>query len=140
MIPVEALFEQHEWAAEQLEPGIWRATFTTEREEEYDLYVMATETAARFAVTPFVTCGESADANRVARLLLLLNPMMEYVYFGFDEDGDIMLLADLPARLLDYEAFGAIVDAMTEATSTLAYEIRRMVYDPDYHSPVLPEV
>lgn len=139
MIPVEALFEQHEWTAEQLEPGIWRATFTTEREEEYDLYVMATATAVRFAVTPFVTCGESADLDRVARLLLMLNPMIEYVYFASDEDGDIMLLADLSARLLDYEIFGTILDTMTQATNALAYEIRRVVHEPDYHSPLLPE-
>jgi hypothetical protein len=140
MVEINALFEQHEWAIEALEPGIWRAAFTTERDEDYDLYVMADETALRFAVTPLVTRPDSACEARTHRLLLGLNAQIAYAHFGIDGDGDIMLLADVPLNDLTYAGFAAIVDTLTQATDALAHEIRRVAHEPDYHSPVLPEL
>lgn len=139
MVAIEALFEQYEWTVEALEPGIWRAVFSTERDEEFDLYVMAAEGAVRFAVTPFVTRPDPACEARVAALLLRLNPQIPYAYFGVDDEEDIMLLADLPESLLDFESFALVLDTLTQATNALAHEIRRVAHEPDYHSPVLPD-
>lgn len=139
MIEIAALFDQYEWAAEMVEPGIWRASFTTERDMDYDLYVMAAEGAVRFAVTPFVTRPDPACEGRVGALLLKLNPQIPYAYFGVDGDGDIMLLTDLPASLLNFEGFAAVVDALAQVTNALAYEIGRVAHEPGYHSALLPD-
>lgn len=138
MVEIDAWFEQYEWAAEQPEPGIWRASFSTERDEEFDLYVMAGETALHFAVSPLVTRPDAACAGRVHTLLLRLNQQVALVYFGLDDDGDINLLADLPQEAAGYAGFAAIVDALTETTEQIAYELRRLAHEPAYHSPLLP--
>lgn len=138
MVEIEALFERYEWAAEQPEPGIWRATFSTERDEEFDLYVMAGEAALHFAVSPLVTRPDPACEGRVNALLLRLNQQIALVYFGTDDDGDVNLLADLPLGAVGYAGFAAILDALTETTGYIAYELRRLAHDPTYHSPLLP--
>ncbi len=137
MLKIDSLFAEYEWRAQQPEAGIWRAAFSTEREEDYDVYVMAGETALHFAVSPFVTRPDAACEGRINALLLRLNQQMPLVYFGVDDDGDINLLADLPLALVTFDGFAAILDALTEATESLAYEVRRLAHDPDYHSSLL---
>lgn len=139
MIEIAALFEQYEWAAEMVEPDIWRAIFTTERDAEFDLYVMLAEDAVRFAVTPFVMRPDPDSEARIGALLLKLSPQIPYAYFGTDDDGDIMLMADLPAGVLNYDTFALILDTLTQATNALAYEIGRVAHEPGYHSALLPE-
>ncbi|MCC6169413.1 MAG: hypothetical protein IT329_19485 [Caldilineaceae bacterium] len=139
MAEIAALFDQYEWAAEVVEPGIWRAGFTTERDLEYDLYVMAAEGVVRFAVTPFVTRPDPACEGRIGALLLKLNPQIPYAYFGVDGDGDLMLMADLPASLLNFDSFATVVDTLAQVTDALAYEIGRVAHEPGYHSALLSE-
>ena len=66
MADITNLFRRHHWSCEILEPGVWRASFATEREEEFDLYVLVAEDWVHFAVSPLVP--RPAAARRAAPL------------------------------------------------------------------------
>ncbi|NJN81964.1 MAG: hypothetical protein HC802_06545 [Caldilineaceae bacterium] len=40
MIDIAGYFNRYAWAVEQVDEEVWRATFATESEEEFDLYCM----------------------------------------------------------------------------------------------------
>lgn len=136
-IPVAEYFEQYEWGAEEIEPDIWRSSFTTESEEEFDLYVMVGEEWIHFAVSPLVHTGETAPPRLLAALLRL-NQRMRLVRLGLDDEGDLNLVADAPRARFDFGDFALILDLLTEYAAALAYEVQRSVTDENYFSPLLP--
>jgi hypothetical protein len=131
-------FERYEWAAEEVEPNIWRSTFTTENEEEFDLYVMLADEWIHFAVSPFVHIGEAEKKPRLTAALLRLNQRMRLVRLGLDDEGDLALVADAPRDRFDFGDFALTLDLLAEYASALAYEVRRTVNDDNYFSPLLP--
>jgi hypothetical protein len=137
-IPVADYFEQYEWAAEEVEPGIWRSTFTTEAEEDIDLYVMVAEEWIHFAVSPLVHVGDAEKRPHLIAALLRLNQLMRLVRLGLDDEGDLNLVADAPRERFEYGDFALILDLLTEYASALAYEIERSLTDENYFSPLLP--
>ena len=137
-IAIADFFEQYEWAAGEVEPGIWRSTFTTEAEEEFDLYVMVSDEWLHFAVSPLARMGEAEPSVRLFAALLRLNQRMRLVRIALDDEGDINLVADVPRARFDFGDFALILDLLTEYTSVLAREVQRSVDDPAYFSPLLP--
>ena len=137
-IPVAEFFEQYEWAAEEIEPGIWRSVFSTETEEDFDLYVMVGEEWIHFAVSPLVHIGKAEDHARLTSALLRLNQRMRLVRLGLDDEGDLNLVADSPRERFEFGDFALILDLLTEYAAALAREVRRSVADDDYFSPLLP--
>lgn len=137
-VPVGEFFEQYEWAAEEVEPGVWRSTFTTESEEEFDLYVMVGEEWIHFAVSPLVTFGNAEDRPQLVAALLRLNQRLKMVRLGLDDEGDLNLVADAPLERFEFGDFALLVDLLAEYASGLAYEIQRSVDDERYFSPLLP--
>src|SRR5688572_9488765 len=128
-IPLAAYFEQYEWAVEEIEPHVWRASFTTESEEEFDLYVMEGDEWLHFAVSPLVHIGEPEKHARLIAALLRLNQRMRIVRLGLDDEGDLNLVADAPRARFDFGDFALISDLLVEYASALAYEIARSVQD-----------
>ena len=139
MPDISNLFDRAGWAYTMPEVGLWQSSFFTEREEEYDLYVMAVEDWVHFAVTPFLPPIPVAQAPRIHAALLKLNQQMRSVRFGLDGDGDVTLLADIAARQLDSTAFTEILDAFVFYTDQVAGELWRMATDPTYFSPLVQE-
>ena len=137
-IPVAEYFEQYEWATEEIEPGIWRSSFTTESEENFDLYVMVGDEWIHFAVSPLVHIGEAEQQPRLVGALLRLNQRMRLVRLGLDDEGDLNLVADAPRSRFDFGDFALILDLLAEYSAALAYEVQRSVTDADYFSPLLP--
>ena len=137
-IPVAEYFEQYEWGAEEIEPDIWRSSFTTESEEEFDLYVMVGEEWIHFAVSPLVHIGEAELQPRLMGALLRLNQRMRLVRLGLDDEGDLNLVADAPRARFDFGDFALILDLLTEYAAALAHEVQRSVADDSYFSPLLP--
>lgn len=136
-IDLESLFMAYGWDCEEPEPGIRRAVFSTEREEDYDLYVMVGEAWVHFAVSPLVRPAPGADVGRLTEAALRLNQQMRLVRLGLDEAGDLNLLADLPRSECREDTFALAVDLLTQYTETLAYELRRIAHEPGYHSVTL---
>jgi len=137
-----AYIAREAWHAEEIEPGVWRATFATERDDQFDLVVILGEEAVHFAVTPLAHVQEQADsaAAHRARLfggLLRLNQQMRLARLALDEDNDVNLIADLPRHGFDYAQFAQVVDLLTQYTDALAHEVRRAADDPAYYSPLL---
>ena len=137
-IPIAQFFEQYEWAAEEIEANVWRASFTTESEEEFDLYVMAGDEWLHFAVSPLVHVGEAERHARLIAALLRLNQRMRIVRLGLDDEGDLNLVADAPIERFDFGDFALILDLLVEYASALAREIARSAADDNYFSPLLP--
>ena len=135
---MDGYFERYGWAVEKPEPGIWRGSFATHRDDEFDLYVMVGEEWVHFAVSPLVAQPDPACQGRLFAALLRLNQQMRLVYFAVDEEGDVNLLAELPRRGFSYAHFEAALDALTGYTDTLAHELQRTAHEPEYHSPRLP--
>lgn len=137
-IPIAEFFEQYEWAAEEVEADVWRSAFTTESEEDFDLYVMVAEEWVHFAVSPLVRIGDAEQHPRLIGALLRLNQRMRLVRLGLDDEGDLNLVADAPRERFEFGDFALIVDLLVEYASALAYEVRRSVNDENYFSPLLP--
>lgn len=137
-IPVADYFEQYEWGAEEIEPGVWRSTFTTEGDDEFDLYVMLAEEWIHFAVSPLVHTGSVELRPHLTSALLRLNQRLRVVRLGIDDEGDLNLIADAPRERFDFGDFALILDLLVEYTSALAYELQRSVNDAAYFSPLLP--
>lgn len=136
-VPIADFFEQYEWTAEEVEGGVWRSTFTTEAEEDFDLYVMVADEWVHFAVSPFVKLDEAAQRAPLLNALLRLNQRMRLVRVGLDDEGDLNLVADAPRTRFDFGDFALILDLLTEYAGALAREVQRSVDDENYFSPLL---
>lgn len=134
---IETWLTESGWGAEELEPGIWRATFSTEREEDFDLYVMDGGAWIHCAVSPLVRPAPGADVARMTGVVARLNQQIRLVRLGVDDDGDVNLLADLPTDWADATRLEETLDLLVQYTDALAFELRRIVHEPGYHSAAL---
>lgn len=137
MLDIGYLFERAGWAYTTPEAGLWQSTFFTEREEEYDLYVMVVEDWVHFAVTPFLPALPVAQADRIYTALLKLNQQMRHARFALDGDGDVTLIADMPLRHVDAATFAEVLDMLVFYTDRLAEELWRIATNPTYQSPLV---
>lgn len=137
-INIPAYFQRYAWACTQVDAQIWRSSFTSEREDEFDLYVMLGEDVVHFAVSPVAPQPEPACRTRFYGSLLRLNQQMRLVYFAVDEEGDVNLLAELPRRGLVFPQFAQALDALVAYTQTLAHDLARLATEPDFYSPLIP--
>ena len=136
MLDIARYFDHHGWSCESPEPGLWRSTFFTESEEEFDLYVMVVDDWVHFAVTPFLPPVAPDTAGRLNTVLLQLNQQMRIAHFALDGDGDVSLLAGAPADQLSDPHFSRILEALVLYADQLAGELRRVAADASYHSPL----
>ena len=136
MIDIPTYFERYAWVCESLESGVWRSTFATESEEDFDIYVMVAEDWIHFAVSPFVAAVPQDSAAHVYAVLLRLNQELRFARFALDGDGDINLLADLPIAHCTYEQFALVLDALVYYADRLAGEVRKTAANPAYQSPL----
>ncbi len=136
-VQIPTLFDRYEWSYQQVDDGIWRTTFATEREEDFDLYVAHSDDWIHFAVSPFTPPPRQECTAQLYRALLQLNQQMRLVRFAMDADGDVNLLADLPAARLDYATFATVMDTLVHYTERLGYEMARTASEPGYRSPLV---
>jgi hypothetical protein len=139
-VNIPAYFRRYDWACEQVDVAIWRSTFTTEREQEFDLYVMLGEEWVHFAVSPLVIAPLPATRERVYGGLLRLNQRLRLAHFAIDDAGDINLLAELPRRGFTFPHFATAMDALVAYTAALAHDLTRLASEPGFHSPLVPEL
>ncbi|MBW7885233.1 MAG: YbjN domain-containing protein [Caldilineaceae bacterium] len=137
MTDIASFFDRYGWVYEELEPALWRSSFFTETEEEYDLYVMLVDDWVHFAVSPVLPPVAPEAVPRLHRTLLTLNQQLRLVSFALDGDGDVNLVASAPAQQISYHFFVQIVQAFVFYTDRLASELRRMATDPAYYSPLV---
>ena len=124
-INLPAYFKRYAWACEQVDDQIWRSTFATEHEVEFDLYVMVGEQWVHFAVSPFLPRLQPAQQVQLDNRLLRFNQEMRGVHFAVDEDGDVNLLAELSRHGFSYAQFELTVNALVAYTEQLAHTLQR---------------
>ncbi|MBP7963481.1 MAG: YbjN domain-containing protein [Caldilineaceae bacterium] len=128
------LFNDYDWHADELEPGIWRSSFATDAGGEFDLFVMAGEEWVHFAISPFTPRPVDGCRGRLFEALLILNQQMRLAHFGLDGDGDANLILDLPAAGFTFEQFTLAVDTLVHYTEELGGELVRLATEPGFHS------
>lgn len=136
---IERCWEKAEWAYESPEPGIWRSTFATEREVDFDVYVMLGDGWVHFAVSPLVHGGDAAARVAYHAALLAANQRLRMARFAIDADGDTNLLADVPVDSFDCAVFERALELLVEYTNELAHELHRLAHEPNYRSPKLSD-
>lgn len=137
MANIATYFQRYGWASAELEQSVWRSTFATEAEEDFDLYLVVAEDWAHFAVSPLLPHLAPAALARLQPALLRLNQELRLARLAVDADGDVNLLADLPLARISYREFALALDLLIFYTSRLAAELRRTAADAEYHSPLL---
>lgn len=137
-INIPNYFKRYAWTYEQVDSQIWLSTFSSEFEDEFDLYVSLGDEWVHFAVSPFLPRPEASQQAYIYAILLRLNQQMRLVHFAVDEDGDINLLVELPVHSFVYAHFVAAMDALVYSAQTLARDLGRMVQDPKFRSPLIP--
>lgn len=136
MTNIANYFERYSWAAEEIEPGVWRSTFASETDEEFDLYVLIAEDWVHFAISPFLPPLPQTEVTRLHAALLHLNQELRLARLAVDSDGDVNLLADLPLARISYSVFAQALDILVYYAGRLAGELRRVATDANYHSPL----
>ena len=134
---IPEFFERYEWSCEEIEPGIWRASFADEREEEYDLFVAQTTEWLHFAVSPLTPRPKMECAISLHEIMLRLNQSLRLARLALDDEGDVALLADLPLEALQFAYFAAALDVLTGYARQLAGELSRVATQPGYRSPLM---
>lgn len=137
-VTIAGFFEQYEWVAEEIERDVWRSAFTTESEDDFDVYVMLADEWIHFAISPLVHIGMAEQRPRLIAALLRLNQRLRVVRLALDDQGDLNLVADAPRERFEFGDFALILDLLTEYADALAREIERSVRDENYFSPLLP--
>ncbi len=136
-INIPTYFKRYAWTCQQVDAQIWFSTFSSEFEDEFDLYVSLGDEWMHFAVSPFLPRPELSQQARIYEVLLHLNQQMRLVHFAVDGDGDINLLAELPIHGFVYAHFAAAIDALVYYTQTLARDLGLMILDPNLRSPLI---
>lgn len=135
-IDVAALFERYEWSYEAVDDEIWRASFATDRDEDFDLYVASSDDWLHFAVTPFTPLPTPQCESQLYTALLQLNQQMRLARLAVDEDGDVNLLLDLPLVAVTEDTFAIAMDTIVYYTQELSRELARTATEVGYHSPL----
>jgi hypothetical protein len=118
------------WPAEEIEPDAWRSTFADEAGATYDLYVLAGEDWMHLAVSPLLRRGGEHGREQLYAALLRLNQDLRLARLALDADGDINLLADLPAAHAGAGLFAETLELLAYYADQLAPELRRLSSDP----------
>jgi hypothetical protein len=135
-VDIPAFFGRYEWTCAQVDEAIWQSSFASERDEDFDLYVAQREDWIHFAVSPLTPRPLEACQDALYAALLRLNGTIRLVRFGVDDEGDVNLLADLPAAAVDFATFAAVLDALVYYTQHLAHELTRTATQVGYRSPL----
>jgi hypothetical protein len=136
---LQAFLDEYEWQMEELEPGFWHAVFSTEYEEDFDLFALFAEEWLHLSVTPFTPRPAGDGLSRLAPVLLRLNERLPLVRFTLDDDDDIALRCDLPIDALSNAIVAAAFDMLTAGTVIYARPLSRMVADPAFWPKELVE-
>lgn len=128
---IPAFFRQHGWPHEALEPGVWHSAFVGEDGQEHHLYVFAAEDWVQFAVSPLVAAGPHGNASGgLYAALLRLNQDLRLARLALDGDGDINLLAELPAESVTAATFGQVLEVLAFYAGELGPSLRQFLADP----------
>lgn len=135
MADIASYFRHYGWTCEEVEPGVWHSTFAVEAGEAYDLYVLAADDRVQLAVSPLFPSTFAGMTDRMQRVLLHMNQDLRLVRLALDADGDVNLLADLPAAHINAALFGQALELLAYYASELAPQLRQLAANPDYSFP-----
>jgi hypothetical protein len=126
-----AYFHHAGWPAEEIEPGVWHSTFAGDTDAPYHLYVLAADEWIHFAVSPLlpgavqgVAAGAAGDLHTA---LLRTNQGLRLARLALDDDGDVNLLADLPAAHASAALFAETLDLLAAYAGELGLQLRQAV-------------
>jgi hypothetical protein len=133
MRDIPTLFARHDWPYEELEPSVWHSSFAAEDKAVYHLYVRAAGDWVQFAVSPLVAAQGTGDASGgLHALLLRMNQDLRLARLALDADGDVNLLADLPAAGINATSFGQALEVLAFYAGEIGPQLRQGLADPQF--------
>ena len=102
-------FQSYGWTYEQRDPSIFRTGFVGET-GPYDIWLKVTGNWVYFAINPYVPKPERGHGPETLHAVLKANHELNLAKFALDEDGDVLLLVELPYDGFCYTHFA---DALT---------------------------
>jgi hypothetical protein len=126
MVDIAAYFRHYGWTCEEVEPGVWHSTFTIETGDSYDLFVLAADDWVQIAVSPLFPTSIGDVTERLQSVLLHVNQDLRLARLALDGDGDVNLLADLPAEHINMAMFGQVLELMAYYANELAPQLRQV--------------
>lgn len=130
-------FDRHDWTVSEPEPGLWHTRFSTEWDEDFDLYATVAEDWVHFAISPFLPRAADDAAPRLHATLLQLNQGLRLARFAIDAEGDVTLVLDLPRPGFGDAAFALALEVLTAVAEELGRPLARMAVDAAYVPPEL---
>jgi hypothetical protein len=131
MSNLAAYFQHAGWPAEEIEPGVWHSSVADESGAPYQLYVLADEDWLHFAVSPLLHGAGIDEASPLHADLLRANQQLRLARLALDADGDINLLADLPAAHASAALFAQTLELLAGYTNILAPQLREAASEPN---------
>jgi hypothetical protein len=129
MVDIAAYFRHYGWTCEEVEPGVWHSTFAIETGDPYDLFVLAADDWVQIAVSPLFPTTFGDVTERLQIVLLHVNQDLRLARLALDADGDVNLLADLPAEYINMDMFGQVLELMVYYANELAPQLRQVAAD-----------
>ncbi len=106
-------FHTYGWQFDRPSEGLFRTGFVGDS-GHYEIWIRVTEAWIYFTISPFFAAEEGQElASEVLRLLLHANHELNLAKFALDEDGDVLLVVELPRAGFSYSHFADALTALS---------------------------
>ncbi len=126
------------WPVEQLEPDLWQTGFNGEHTSAF-IYLRRVEGWLFCILQPYVPAPDPACRGQVLEALMRRNYHFPLVKFCLDEDGEVLLSAELPARGLTEEAIQTALAALALIADREYPVLERLTREPGAPDPLAEE-
>lgn len=130
---INKYFEQYGWRATyDAETRAWHSGFRGES-SSFNIIMHLTENWLYFAVGPFGSAPKDPECEkRLHQHLLRLNNLINMSKFCLDEDGDVVLMVEVPRASLSYGLFEDALNALSYYADAHYKDLTQLSTDPEY--------
>jgi len=128
---IDGYFQEYGWTFQRPEGGRDWQTAVRCDVAVFRIAVRLTDNWVFFTMVPFVLGPRDPQCTeRLYRHLLRLNRDITLAKFALDEDGDVLLTVELPAKDLSYETFCDAIGALTYYADDTYVELLNLALMP----------
>ena len=110
---IDGFFNTYGWDFRQEGEDLFRTGFVGDV-GHFDVWLRVTEDWLFFSIQPYIPLFEGkAHGTEVLSLLLYANHELSLAKFALDEDGDLVLAVELPAKGFGYSHFADALTALS---------------------------
>ena len=131
---IKEYFGQYDWAYEQTDESDFQTRFRGDV-STFRILVRIAGDWVYFTIAPFVIAPKDGECERkLYKHLLKLNHEINMAKFTVDQDGDVILTAELPSENLDYSEFSDALGALSYYADDNYAQVFVLAHVPEAHS------